>query len=264
MKTSCWSGFLAELSKSGDVSTLTSETDEGLVWREYLLTEHVLVQSSDYDRLLERDPVLARATYPAKLEIHQQKRSIVLDASGSLASLFADQLKHMGIPHTSDPKGLNRQQAASVIPSTLMLVIRDARHDECFLEATKLAKANNFVCVTAWIEDGNLCVGPFFVPRENACYRCMTYREFSGLKHLAEHRAWIAHQELASQAPFGSQGLIQTFAVGILAAYATAFYAGRDDLMPYGRFVVGGSLPVSVTHHELLPVAGCPACNWPN
>jgi thiazole/oxazole-forming peptide maturase SagC family component len=101
-------------------------------------------------------------------------------------------------------------------------------------------------------------IGPFVVPRETACYECLTARQNS---HLREHRALRA---VEAQSPYGQaiSGFFPSMGsiLGDMAALELVkFYSGG---MPYrvGHFIEVNLLATVLDSHKVLRVPRCRTC----
>ena len=181
--------------------------------------------------------------------------TVAVAGSGPLAAEIASSLRRSGIARL---ERLALDAAASHLERFELAVAVPAGEELPRLAAWNVAA---FQTSLPWLQvlpfDGLLAaVGPFYVPRETACYECFKVRRASNVDY---GREFLALQEVGVPLP-AVAGLEQAVA-GLAATVALRWLAHRDQFLPGVWYALELEPQPALEAHVLYRVPRCRACS---
>lgn len=99
-------------------------------------------------------------------------------------------------------------------------------------------------------------VGPLFLPRESACFECLSVRRAANLPFAAEYR-----QLEREPASFPVAACVDATLAGLAALAVLRWLGAGDPLFAGAAYVLEIGAELSLSRHAIYPVPRCPECS---
>lgn len=147
------------------------------------------------------------------------------------------------------------------VPLPNLLVVALSAHDPALLDDVERLSFEKNVpwCLLQISSAREASVGPFFLPRESACYSCMEGRVLSNLRFPKEYLAFRQHlqeQEQAS-AEIGCLSGFYDFIAGIATIEIVKFLTACSVPQLVGRFITFDTTTWASEVHDVLRLPQC-------